>query len=392
MDKKNILVLTTSFPRFKGDHSGIFVKSICESICNNNNCTVIAPQNGKIINPYNAMYKVINFRYFIPKCLQTLCYGDGIIDNIKNNYLNIVLVPFFLASFYLTALKYRKSINIIHSHWIFPSGLIGAILSRKYNIKHIITVHSGGLFLLTRLPLGTFILKFIYQHSDQVVCVSQELKRKIVDFLENSDKIIVLPTGIDLNDDHQNKDNIKNYSDKKSLKVLFIGRLIKIKGIEYLIKAVSQINNVTLYIAGDGKRQNRLKKLASQLNVKAEFLGFVSGDKKREVFEMIDIVVVPSIVLGGGRSEGVPVVILESFKFGKPVIGSNIGGIPDVLEDGINGFLFEPCNILMLKNKLEYIQNNLKLRRAMSNNAKKSAKKYELMKCVRKYEKLFNDI
>ena len=108
------------------------------------------------------------------------------------------------------------------------------------------------------------------------------MKRKIVDFLENSDKIIVLPTGIDLNDDHQNKDNIKNYSDKKSLKVLFIGRLIKIKGIEYLIKAVSQINNVTLYIAGDGKRQNRLKKLASQLNVKAEFLGFVSGDKKRE--------------------------------------------------------------------------------------------------------------
>ena len=384
--KKKLLLLTTSYPRFKGDHAGHFVYTFAKKISSYFECKILAPSYKGAKNYKEDGIEVIHFSYFYPKRLQILCYGDGITDNIRKNFLLIFQIPFFILSFFLKAAKLCKESHIIHSHWIFPSGLIGAVINKIYRIKHIITVHSGGLYLLTKFPFSSSIIRFIYKNCEQIICVSNDLKKELIARVGSDKKISIIPMGVEINKPEVNKIRAKSkFRIAGKFVVLYIGRLVKIKGVKHLIHALSKIENVILYVAGDGGKRKTLKKLSERLGVDSYFLGYVSGNMKEEIFASSDVVVVPSIKTKSGRTEGVPLVILEALSYGKPVIGSDIGGIRDIIKNGTNGYLVEPRNISMLKNKIEDLQRNKKLYQFLATNAKKSANNYVLGNCVSKY-------
>jgi glycosyltransferase involved in cell wall biosynthesis len=392
MSRKKILFLTTSYPRFKGDHSGDFIRTFCERISETFDCFVIAPDDFKVKSKKNNKIQLLNFTYFYPRSLQTLCYRDGIVDNIRSNYFNVLLVPFFIISLYFKSLKQADKVNIIHSHWIFPCGLVGAILSKKLKKKHIITIHSGGLFFLSRLPFRVFIIKFIYKYSDHIVCVSEKLRKELLSYTMNDINISVLPMGVELSDIESSNFTIEKSDINRPFRILFMGRLIKIKGVEILIRAVSLMNNVALYIAGDGNLKNELKELAKQLMVSVRFPGFISGNQKTDILKLCDVVVVPSIELKKGRSEGMPIVILEAFKHSKPVIGSNTGGIQDVIKHNVNGLIFESRNSTMLANQLKELQSDSNLLKLLGQEARKTAEYFDVEKCAHQYNDIYDKV
>ena len=389
--KKKLLLFTTSYPRFKGDHAGIFVYAFVKNISSYFDCTILIPSYKGAKDYIEDGIKIAHFSYFLPARLQILCYGDGIINNIRRNKFAALQIPLFLLSFFFKALKLCKECHIIHSHWIFPSGFIGAILSKIYNIKHITTIHSGGLYLLARFPFSSSIIRFIYNNCEQVICVSKDLKKELVRHIGNSKKIAVIPMGVEIYKSTANNVKIQSKIKKQGkFMVLYMGRLIKIKGVEYLIHALSRMKNVVLYIAGDGRRRKALMKLSDRLGVNSNFLGYVSGNVKKQIYDASDVIVVPSIRGKNGRTEGVPLVILEAFSYGKPVIGSDTGGIRDAVRDGINGYLVEPKNISNLRNRIKNLQKNKKLYQFLAGNAEKSAEYFSLENCLYKYMKIYS--
>ncbi len=117
---------------------------------------------------------------------------------------------------------------------------------------------------------------------------------------------------------------------------LYFGRLSSEKGLGFLIKAFAKLNNKKLLIVGTGAQENKLKKIAESLNVPVEFAGFLRGEALRKVIYNSRFVIVSSVCY-----ENAPLAILESFASGKPVLASDIGGIPELVTDDV-GSLFPP--------------------------------------------------
>jgi glycosyltransferase involved in cell wall biosynthesis len=127
-------------------------------------------------------------------------------------------------------------------------------------------------------------------------------------------------------------------------KILFTGRLIERKGVEYLIKAMPLIlakRRAILQITGNGDQRKNLEALANSLGLResVQFLGFVSNQQLDELYSECDVYVNPSIVDSRGDTEGLGVTMLEAFAHGRPVVASAVGGITDVVKHQKTGLL-----------------------------------------------------
>ncbi|OGI21872.1 MAG: hypothetical protein A2255_11115 [Candidatus Melainabacteria bacterium RIFOXYA2_FULL_32_9] len=149
---------------------------------------------------------------------------------------------------------------------------------------------------------------------------------------------------------------------------LYAGRLVKEKGVHYLLEAMRKIPDIELHIVGSGLEENNLKQLASNLsNVK--FLGFKSGIDLENEYKNCIASIIPS-----NYFEIFGLTIVESFAYGKPVIGSNIGAIPEIIENGKNGIIFESENADDLAQAIRQLNTNRTLLYEMGQNARLKAK------------------
>ena len=148
----------------------------------------------------------------------------------------------------------------------------------------------------------------------------------------------------------------------------FFGRLSIEKGILNVIRAVKEIPNSKLVIAGDGPEKENIQKfiIQNKLNDRIELVGYLNQDDVKKYIKNSKFVVVPSIWY-----ENCPYSILETMEIGKPIIGSKIGGIPELIEDGKNGFLYEYQNVSELIEKMKLLFDNEKLVREQSEMSRK---------------------
>jgi glycosyltransferase involved in cell wall biosynthesis len=128
----------------------------------------------------------------------------------------------------------------------------------------------------------------------------------------------------------------------KSPKILYIGRLERIKGVDVLLRAAEQIPEADLLIAGAGAEGMRLRKLAASLAVPVKFLGAVGAEEKFRLLAEANVFVLPSRVMPSGRTEGLPVTLLEAMQVGCPIVASRVGGVPEIVRDGVSGLLIPP--------------------------------------------------
>ena len=142
--------------------------------------------------------------------------------------------------------------------------------------------------------------------------------------------------------------------DQDIFQIITVGYLIERKGFEYLIKAVNEVlkihNKVKLTIIGSGPLEQMLKKLIKDLGLEnnIQILSNVSDEQLLEFYNSSDLFVLPSIVDSQGNTEGLGVVLLEAMACKLPVIGSNIGGIPDIIQDKVTGLLLPQKDVLKL--------------------------------------------
>ena len=236
------------------------------------------------------------------------------------------LLPFvFLKSLVLIR---KEKIDILHCQG-FLSGLLGYGLSRITRIPYIVTVQ--------RLESKQNPLKnFIYRKADFCLAASQAIKKNFESV--GADKVEVIPNGIDL----KRFENLQR-KPHSGFVVMTIARLEKVKGVEYLIRALAtpalrRSAGIRLSVIGDGSERKNLERLVAKLGLteKVKFLGEVPNQKIPEHLAGADCFVLPSL------KEGFGIAVLEAWAAGLPVIGSNVGGIKELIEDGKTGILVEP--------------------------------------------------
>ncbi len=187
-------------------------------------------------------------------------------------------------------------------------------------------------------------LKIYEKHVDLFICPSLYMKRQLVAGGFPVEKIRVNPFGIDPHVvepryDHDGSTVRQAHGSPQAGYFLFVGRLSEEKGIETIVRAAKLIPDVVFKIVGRGSDMERLHRVADGLE-NVEFVGFRMGPELARLYRGAMAVLLPSRV-----HENFPLAILESMAAGKPVIASNVGGVPEIVDDRVNGFLVNPADL-----------------------------------------------
>ena len=185
-----------------------------------------------------------------------------------------------------------------------------------------------------------YFLRHALRHADAVICTLSFTAEKVA-ALGIHVPIQVIPFGTTVK-----VESVTKAVDKPVKDVLFAGRLIERKGVEYLLHAipiVQQTFRVHLHIVGVGDLRPRLKELASQLRIAEDvtFHGFVSNDELERLYREADVFVPPAIVDDSGDTEGLGVVLIEAIRHRTPVVASRVGGIVDIVKHEETGLLVD---------------------------------------------------
>jgi len=294
----------------------------------------------------------------------------------------------------------RERPDVVHVHnWRgFSSSLFDAIKSLELPLVH--TVHDYFLVcprtnllrssgrICTNQPPACRLYKAVKRLAvgnkpDIVTAPSQFVIDKLREhgFFQDT-RAVSLPNATGLEDAHYGE---KSYD---TINILYAGLLMGHKGVHILIDAFKRLEyrNIRLHITGTGPDAGRLKGMAEG-DSRIVFHGFVPREELMQLYEGAHITVVPSIWYEAfGR------IIIESFKRGTPVVASNIGGIPEIIEHGYNGLMFEPGNVSELKETLEGLIESPPEMERLRQGAFESVKRYDPVDHAVKLQGLYEQL
>ena len=301
------------------------------------------------------------FLYLLPKKIFYGFIGDFYRQSVSNYILNNV-----------------EEADLVHAHQIYPDGYGVMDLCREWNVPLIVELHSTG-SLKTWLEDDRIKNKVmeVFEFSSKIICISEELSELLIEVGVDSGKIEIISLGVDV---YKFKPDDK-ISLKKQLKIeagkiiLYVGRLDKLKGVDYLLRAIYELRtkygtsdiNLQVVIIGKGSEVNNLQKLSRNLDLQeiVTFKGELRGKELEDWYSVADLFILPSL------TEGKPVVIYEAMSSECAVIATNVGGIPDQVKDNHTGLLFEPEDMDALANKIKYLLDNEDVMKKMGENGRK---------------------
>lgn len=256
----------------------------------------------------------------------------------------------------------KGSFDLIHTHGYF-ADICGQFAAILLDISGISTCHG---FIETDLKLRLYnsLAKYILRSCKTVIAVSEMIKAELVLSGLQDNKVTVISNAVP---DSGCEDNLDARREKRILLNIepeeyvigYLGRVSEEKGLVYLIKAVIELLDeeipLKLVIVGDGKERKKLEQQvkARGIEYKVIFAGFQTDPENW--YSAFDLFVLPSL------TEGTPLALLECMAAGVPVIASAVGGVPKIVEDGVNGFLVPPGDCLAIKKKIMFLHGDMEL-------------------------------
>jgi phosphatidyl-myo-inositol dimannoside synthase len=356
-----ILVLTSSYPRFPGDGTAPFVQSICEHLAR-------LGHDVKVVAPYDALaepggstlhVQVHRFRYAPVRKWHVMGHARSLAEDMNFTAVTFPLLPLFLLAYLLTVLRIarRQRPEIIYAHWVLPSGMVGAWAARALHIPLAISLHGSDVFVSRRHRLLGWAARWVFSRASVVTACSEELRESAIGLGARPGRVHLIAWGADPVRFSPEaaplpRADLDLPSEAKLLTAL--GRLVPKKGFAVLVGALPALAaacpEVHLLIGGDGPQREELTVLADRLGVKERLhlLGRLSWDQVPGFLAMGDLFVLPSVRDPAGNLDGLPTVLLEAMAIGKPVVASELGGVPLVVRDGVNGRLCRPGDVAEL--------------------------------------------
>ena len=280
----------------------------------------------------------------------------------------------------------EKQYDLIHAHFIIPTGLLAWLINRKNKIPLVVTCHGSDVpgYNPDRFKLMHRILtpawKFLAEKANVLFCPSGYLKNLIAGQSSKA-SLCVIPNGLSI--EILPQDALAS----KEKQILLCSRLLPRKGFQYLIEAVKDLSlDWQVNIVGDGPYRQRLEKLAAASKTPIRFWGWLDRNDPqfKKLYQAGSIFVFPS------EAENFPTVLLDALASGMAVITSSAGGCPEVV--GNAAVLVEPANTEQLKEKLLALVENPQLRQSLSSAALQRAKEFTWPAITQRYAELFEKL
>ncbi len=395
--RKRLLVLTSTFPRWKDDTEPPFVYELCLRLKKHYDIHVLAPHYpGAALEEQLAGLQVTRFRYFFAPW-ERLAYQGGILDNLKQNPLLYGQVPlFFLAEFFtLIRLLRRQRFNLLHAHWLIPQGLIGLLshLFLKSAPPLLCTSHGGDLFGLQGTLMNR-IKRRILLKADALTVVSRTMHEEVKRLGADHAKVHVIPMGTDLKNRFVPPETRQNNGS-----LLFVGRLVEKKGLRYLIDALPLILKIhpkaNLRIAGDGPERENLEIKCAELCITDHvlFLGAIKHESLPDLYRTADVVVFPSVIAGGGDREGFGLVLVEALGCECVTVVTDLPAMQDIIIDGKTGFVVPQKNVQKLAEKIVSLLDNPEVGRSVGKEGRRFVvERYDWNVIAERYSALIESI
>lgn len=277
----------------------------------------------------------------------------------------------FIISSYRLLLRIvdEYDIDLIHANYILPPALVAVLTKRKKDVRIVTSVHGSDINILANNVLLKGAIRYTLRNSDEIYFVSKELYDKALEL--NIDKLeeksTITPNAVDI--EKFNEAPSKNSPLKEEYEkplVIFIGNLVKQKGLEYLLEAKLQSKtDYVLLIYGDGVERDNLKRIIEENNIKDTYL-MGKTHIPEKIIPQADIMVLPSI------SEGASIVALEAMACKKAFISTDTGNIKEVITNNENGIIVAPRDSEALSREIDRLVIDEKLREKLADNARKT--------------------
>lgn len=354
-ERKRVLVLTSTYPRYQGDTDPAFIKHLCKRLQRNFELHVVAPHYAGLHKREDEDGITIHRFVYAPEHWETLAYDGGILNRLGEKPLRYLLVPLFILSQFILAEKLcrKYGIDAIHGHWIIPQGLVAVLVRAIHQIPVVITAHGGDLYGV-RGKVMRNLKKWIVGRADRLTVVSEGMKETMLSMGIPEDKIAVSPMGVDL------RARFKPCAGaQRDRRLLFVGRLVSGKGAAVLLDATERIAkrhpDVHLDIVGDGPERAELEKITRTLRLE-DYVTFHGSKRQEEIagyYQRAVVLVIPST-----EPEGLGLVAVEAMGCRCPVVSTDVPGLRDVVKDGVTGLLAQPGSAEDLAVRIEQLLND----------------------------------
>lgn len=355
-----VAVLAHSFPRFPGDTHGPFVKDLCEALARRGHeVFVLVPFDRELRADPTTPLHISSFRYAWPDRLHILGYSRTLRRDVGMKLGALLLSPlyFWFAERALLRLVERERIELIHAHWLLPNGFVAYRVHRRTGVPFAATLHGSDVFMAEKSRLLGRMAARAAASSSYVTSCSADLRDRVLALGGvPADRVLLLPNGTHLPDLAARTSGLlaRHGVDANDELVVAVGRLVDKKGFRYLIAAMPQIlaraPRARLVLGGGGDLSASLEAQARELGVAARvtFTGMLSHPEVLELVANAAVFVMPSVRDEGGNIDGLPIVVLEAMAAGKPVVGTDLAGLPLAVIDGETGLLVAEKDSLAL--------------------------------------------
>ncbi len=350
-----ICMLTSSYPKYPGEVTAPFIEEIAAGVAGRGHQVhVVLPhhrdmrrgavERGVHLHPY---------RYAPVRSLNLWGYAESLEADVTVRGRVYLAAPFALSAGLLALRQVVRQVrpDLLQAHWVLPNGPIAALAARRFRLPLVISLHGSDIYLPERHPWLRGICRWTLRRAAAITACSGDLARRSIALGAPTDRLQVIPYGVDQETfrpaSPQERERVRAElglpADAPLL--LAVGRLVRKKGFEVLIRALPAIlreaGPVHLLLVGQGDLWEELQTLARQEGV-AEYLhmpGTVERDRLPALFGSSDILVVPSVHDEKGNVDGLPNVVLEGMGAGRAIVASEIAGIPQVIHHEKTGLL-----------------------------------------------------
>ena len=326
-------VVTTSFPRFEGDPAGSFVEGLSRWLARYHDVEVVCADAER-----------------------PLFYRGGAPEELSRGGTAWLAAAAFSSRLAIEVAWRARRWDRIVSHWMVPCGIAAAIAARPRRLPHLCIAHGSDSRLLASSRVGLGLARWLAAESE-LVYVAEALRLEgvpgrvapmgvEVEALRASEGRVAARQQLGLSDD--------------TLVLVWLGRLTVGKGPDVLCDALSPpLPGVVALVAGDGPWSSELRTRAAN-NPSVRSMGQLVGAAKASMLASADVLVLSS------RVDAAPVVIAEAQACGLPVVASRVGGVPELLTDGVDGLLTAPGDALALRAAILRLQQTPSLRKTLA--------------------------
>lgn len=302
--------------------------------------------------------------------------------------------PFGGFKYFKKVIK-EEGVSLIHAHFGWE-GIFMLPLKRRLGLPLVTSFYGIDVYKMTRNPIYAAQQRKLFKEGDLFIACSEQMRKDLVGMGCPEEKSRTYYLGVDLS---KLKYKRRSVNAGEPLQVLMCGRFIEKKGFIYGLRAFHQVlgehGSIKLKIIGSGPKEEEIKEYIKKhsLENSVSLLGNRTYNEYIDELYRSHVMMSPSITAGSGDQEGLPMVLIEAQATGMPVIATNYAGIPELIDDGVNGYLAREKSIDDLAGALNKMLDHPELVEKFGGAGRSRVEeRFDLLKQVRKLESKYKEL